>query len=74
MIAGESHVPQNGEDNEKFGVYKSLCCGAEIVIKAGTIFPDCPNHPKLTTIWKPLLDDRIGSLPEEHESESDPAA
>ena len=74
VIAGESHVPQNGEENEKFGVYKSLCCGAEIVIKAGTIFPDCPNHPKLTTIWKPLLDDRIGSLPEEHESESDPAA
>jgi len=70
----ENHVPQNGEDNEQFGVYKSLCCSAEIVIKAGTIFPDCPNHPKLTTIWKPLLDDRIGSLPEEHESESDPAA
>jgi len=71
---GESHVPQNGEGNPKFGVYKSLCCGAEIVINAGAIFPDCPNHPKLTTIWKPLLDDKIGNPPEEDKSENYPAA
>src|SRR5207248_3311460 len=37
------------EINKKFGVYESLCCGAEIVIDAGSTFPDCPNHPKLTT-------------------------
>jgi len=41
-------VPQNGAVNEKFGVYKSVCCGAEIVITAGATFPDCPNHQKLT--------------------------
>ncbi len=45
-------MPQNGEINQKSGLYKSVCCGAEIVINLGLIFPDCPNHRKLTTIWK----------------------
>ena len=50
-------MPQNGETNISFGIYKTLCCEAEIVIRAGALFPDCPNHPKLTTIWKPVVDD-----------------
>jgi hypothetical protein len=51
-------VPSNGEINLKFGVYKTLCCDAEIVIGEGVAFPDCPNHTRLTTLWKPLrLDD-----------------
>ena len=54
-------MPRNGERNEKFGVYKSLCCGAEIVINPGATFPDCPHHQKLTTIWKPLRDGKIDS-------------
>jgi hypothetical protein len=49
---GAGGMPQNGERNEKFGSYKSICCGAEIVIKAGAVFPDCPNHQKLTTGWR----------------------
>jgi hypothetical protein len=49
-------MPQNGETNQKSGLYKSVCCGAEIVINMGLIFPDCPNHRKLTTIWKPIKD------------------
>jgi hypothetical protein len=48
-------VPQNGEINENFGTYKSICCGAEIVIKAGTPFPECRRHLKLPTIWKLIL-------------------
>jgi len=28
-----------------------------IVIAAGAKFPDCPNHPKRTTTWKPLPDE-----------------
>ena len=45
-------MPQNGEMSEGFGVYKSLCCGCEIIIRECATFPDCPNHPKLSTIWK----------------------
>jgi hypothetical protein len=52
-------MPQNGEKNEKFGFYKNLCCGKEIVVPAGNQFPDCPNQRGLTTIWKPLVDDNI---------------
>jgi len=47
-------MPQNGQINQRFGVYQSLCCGAEIVITEGSTFPECPNHRKLTTVWKPL--------------------
>lgn len=49
-------MPENGQKNTSFGVYSSVCCGFEIVITEGTYFPDCPNHPKLTTEWKPLRD------------------
>jgi len=50
---------QNGEKNTRFGVYRSLCCGREIVITEGTTFPDCSNHPKLTTHWQPVHDEEI---------------
>jgi len=55
-------MSQNGEINSKFGIYQSVCCGAEIVLKAGSTFPDCPNHLRLTTIWKPVLDGKIARL------------
>jgi len=48
-------VPQNGDINNKSGTYKSLCCGAEIVINSGAPFPDCPRHLKLPTVWKPIV-------------------
>jgi len=51
-------VPQNGEVNQEFGVYKSQCCGAEIVIGHGATFPDCPNHRKLATRWNPVEEDK----------------
>jgi hypothetical protein len=47
-------MPQNGDINKRFGVYESLCCGDEIIVREGAKFPDCKNHPKLTTIWKPI--------------------
>jgi hypothetical protein len=56
---GEGKVPHNGERNEQSGVYKSLCCGAKIVINPGTTFPDCPNHQKLTTTWKAVSDGKV---------------
>jgi hypothetical protein len=50
-------MPENGERNIRFGVYKNVCCGYEIVIPEGMDFPDCPNHSRLTTIWKPINTD-----------------
>ena len=64
-------VPQNGETSQKCGVYKSDCCWAEIVINVGSIFPDCPNHPKFTTMWKPVVDGKISRVTGK-KSESDP--
>ena len=37
-------MPRNGEINKTFGVFRTLCCDAEIVI--------CPNHKNLSTEWK----------------------
>jgi hypothetical protein len=51
-------MPQNGETNRRFGIYKTVCCGAEIVINLGATFPDCPNHRKLSTIWKYVIDEK----------------
>jgi len=55
-VKGEFIMPANGELSEKFGVYKTLCCDAEIVIGIGVPFPDCPNHLNLPTKWKELPD------------------
>jgi hypothetical protein len=57
-------MPRNGEMNEQFGVYRSLCCGVEIAIPKGIRFPDCPNHPKLTTEWKLVTDEKIRHVSE----------
>ena len=52
-------MPQNGEINQQFGVYKSLCCDYEIVVPEQVAFPDCPNHVRLTTQWKHVVDEKI---------------
>ena len=65
-------MPRNGEANEKFGVYKSLCCGAEIVINAGSTFPDCPNHRNLTTTWKLVSEENAAAAPEAKKADSNP--
>jgi hypothetical protein len=49
-------VPSNGETSKTFGVYKTVCCEAEIVIGVGVAFPDCPNHKNLPTEWKQIPD------------------
>lgn len=66
-------MPQNGEINLTFSVYKSVCCGQEIVVREGATFPDCPNHLRLTTIWKPLPTEIIELKPLK-KSKPDPAA
>src|SRR6266516_4202725 len=36
-------VRQTGQVNDRFGVYSNACCGYEVVIREGAIFPYCPN-------------------------------
>jgi len=60
--------------NETFGVYKSVCCGTEIVITKGATFPNCPDHPRQTTIWKPLSHEDMTWLTDKKKSGSDQAA
>ena len=67
-------MPQNGEINTKFDVYQSVCCGREIIIREGATFPNCPNHPRFTTIWKPLEADIVDTKVIEKKRTSDPAA
>ena len=66
-------MPQNGDLNNSIGVYRSLCCGSEIVIREGAKFPDCPNHPKLSTVWK-SIETEIVSLHSIERAESESAA
>jgi hypothetical protein len=47
-------MPVTGEKNVLCGVFKSHCCGAEIVIRSGAVFPTCPEHPKIRTLWIPI--------------------
>jgi hypothetical protein len=49
-------MPSNGEISKVFGVFKTVCCDAEIVIGVGVEFPDCPNHKNLPTEWKQIQD------------------
>ena len=44
-------MPRNGEINKEFGIYKNVCCGAEIVIPENVSFPDCGVHINLSTEW-----------------------
>jgi len=67
-------MPQNGDRNDRFGVYRNLCCGREIIIRDGATFPDCVNHPKLTTIWKPIEVDVEEVIVVRKKSKADPAA
>jgi hypothetical protein len=57
-------MPRNGEINTSFGVYKNLCCGMEIIIPAGVIFPDCATHIHLITEWKNIHSSRIPHVSE----------
>ena len=60
-------MPRNGELSTIFGVYKTLCCEAEIVIGVGAPFPDCPNHKNLPTQWKQIAElDPIKHQPNTH--------
>ncbi len=67
-------MPHNGESNTQFGVYRSTCCGQEIVIRAGATFPDCSNHRHLITAWEPVEVDIIDLTAVKKKIQSDSAA
>jgi len=67
-------MPRNGEINKTFGVYRSRCCSREIVIREGATFPDCPNHPKLSTAWIAIEFEVAEVVVIKKKSKSDPAA
>jgi len=52
-------LPRNGEINPKDGLYKNICCGFEVYIPAGNVFPDCQRHANLPTAWKRIDGDPI---------------
>jgi hypothetical protein len=49
-------MPGKREISRTFGVFKTVCCEAEIVILVGAPFPDCPNHKNRPTAWKQIPD------------------
>jgi len=55
-------MAQNGDINEKFGIYKSVCCDAEIVIAEGKKFPECPRHPNRTTEWTIVIEPQESAI------------
>ena len=65
-------MPCNGEVNRRFGIYKSACCGAEIVIPEDVTFPNCATHGNLPTEWTNITD--AEQMPERQSKKSDPAA
>jgi hypothetical protein len=44
-------MPRTGEINRRFGIFKSVCCGADIVIPEDVTFPNCGKHRSLPTEW-----------------------
>jgi hypothetical protein len=54
----ENVVPRNGELNTQLGLYRTLCCDRELVIREGETFPDCPRHKNLSTVWKLIKPER----------------
>jgi len=65
------------QSGEILGVYKSLCCGAEIVIPTGAMLPKCPLHPTLPTVWRSVVDEKICHVaepPDDENRKTDPAA
>jgi len=60
-------VPKTGDRCSDFGVFKSECCGSEIVIASGVQFPSCSQHEGLTT-WVQVRNDGDPILEQEQQA------
>jgi hypothetical protein len=61
-------MPLTGDSNTKFGVYKSACCGEEIVIPEGATFPSCAKHITDFTDWQSVSGEIIKLSVDTHDS------
>jgi hypothetical protein len=52
-------LPGNGQVNTEDALYRNVCCGLELFIPAGKVFPDCQRHKNLPTVWKKSSDTPI---------------
>ena len=41
-----------GTRNLMYGIWRSRCCGVEIVLYRGAVFPMCNKHPDEVTEWE----------------------
>jgi hypothetical protein len=41
-----------GSVNKEHGIFKSHCCGDELVLYKGITFPNCKKHQELATRWE----------------------
>jgi hypothetical protein len=49
-------TPETYKQRFQESLFRTICCGAEIVIGIGVPFPDCPNHKNLPAEWKQIPD------------------
>ena len=42
----------NGQPSPEDSFYATVCCGWEMFVPAGKVFPDCKRHKNLSTAWK----------------------
>ena len=71
MYAGKRNIGagvHTGNRNPQFGIYKTGCCGYEIVLIDGAVFPQCPEH-KQPAEWE-----LITAIESTKTKKSDPAA
>ena len=65
-------MPNIGDMNVKWGVYRNNCCGEEIFIREGATFPKCSKHDD--TEWQALEVEVVDLKVVKKDSGSEPAA
>lgn len=41
-----------GSLNQEHAIYKNHCCGDELVLYRGIVFPNCKKHKDIETRWQ----------------------
>ena len=56
----------SGVRNLAYGVWRSRCCGDEIVLYSGAIFPTCHRHRDQVTEWVLIATDILTKPDDKH--------
>lgn len=67
-------MPRSGEANRAFGIYKTACCNAEIVIPEHVTFPQCLKHNRTLTEWHKVAEKSNAAASAANSRQDDPAA